>query len=111
MRMAPPVLVAVAILATTLMAEVTHPIRGRILRRLKEPHTVAEVAESLDAPVTRLYHHVNKLEQLGLIRVVATRRVAAVTERRYQVVARSYRIHRDMLDTMDEREKSMVFGR
>ena len=61
-----------------LMSEVTHPIRGMILRRLKEPRTVADLAALLDVPITRLYHHVNRLVDAGLIRVVATRQVADV---------------------------------
>ncbi len=93
-----------------LLAEVTHPIRGPILRRLKEPRTVAEIAALLDAPVTRLYHHVNRLEAEELIRVVATRRVGAATERRYQVAARSYQIARELFDTMDDREMAMALG-
>ena len=93
-----------------LLGHVTNPVRGAILRRLKEPRTVAEVAAALDAPVTRLYHHVNKLEQLGLIRVVATRQVAAVTERRYQASGRSFRIARSLLETSDERELSLALS-
>lgn len=87
-----------------LLAEITHPIRGRVLRRLKDPRTVAEVAELMGVPVTRLYHHVNKLEQAGLVRVVATRRVGAVTERRYQVGACSHRVDRRLFDDADGRE-------
>lgn len=71
------------------MRDVTHPMRGSLLRRLRHPSTVAELAGQLGVPVTRLYHHVNRLESQGLIRVVATRQVAAVTERQYQVVARN----------------------
>ena len=93
-----------------LLGHVTNPVRGAILRRLKEPRTVAEVAAALGAPVTRLYHHVNKLEQLGLIRVVATRQVAAVTERRYQASGRSFRIARSLLETSDERELSLALS-
>ena len=84
-----------------MMLEATHPVRGTILRRLKQPHTVAEVATAMDVPVTRLYHHVNRLVDAGLIRVVATRQVAAVTERQYQVVARSFNLHRDVFATRD----------
>jgi DNA-binding transcriptional ArsR family regulator len=86
-----------------LIDEVTHSVRGMIMRRLKEPHTVAELAELLDVPVTRLYHHVNRLEQLGLIRVVATRRVGAATERRYQVVAKSFALAPHLFDDGDSR--------
>ena len=93
-----------------LVAEVTDPIRGRIMRRLKDPHTVAELAELLDAPVTRLYHHVNRLEDHGLIRVVATRRVGAATERRYQVVAKSFTIAHHLLGDPDPRALARAMG-
>lgn len=93
-----------------LMAEVTHPVRSTILRRLKEPRTVAQVAELLDVPITRLYHHVNRLTDVGLIRVVATRQVAAVTERRYQTVALSFGIGPELLTSTDPRELSAALG-
>lgn len=93
-----------------LMAEVTHPVRGSILRRLKQPRTVAQLAELLDVPITRLYHHVNRLADAGLIQVVATRQVAAVTERRYQTVARSFGVSTDLLQSTDKRELSAALG-
>lgn len=93
-----------------LVAHVTHPVRGAVLRRLREPRTVAEVATAMEVPVTRLYHHVNKLEQAGLIRVVATRQVAAVTERRYQAAGRSFRIARSLVETSDDRELALALS-
>lgn len=87
-----------------LIDEVTHPIRGPIFRRLKTPRSAAELAELMDVPVTRLYHHINRLEQVGLVRVAATRRVGAATERRYQVVAHSLRLSEENLADMDPRE-------
>lgn len=93
-----------------LLAHVTHPVRGAVLRRLKDPRTVAEVAAAMQVPVTRLYHHVNKLEQLGLIHVVATRQVAAVTERRYQASGRSFRIARSLVETSDDRELALALS-
>jgi DNA-binding transcriptional ArsR family regulator len=93
-----------------LMAELTHPVRGRVLRRLKEPRTVAELADLLDAPITRLYHHVNRLVDAGLIQVVATRQVAAVTERRYQTVARSFGAGPELLNSTDPHELSVALG-
>jgi DNA-binding transcriptional ArsR family regulator len=93
-----------------LVAEVTNPIRGRMMRRLKDPHTVAELAELLDVPVTRLYHHINRLEDHGLIRVVATRRVGAATERRYQVVAKSFAIAHHFFDDPDSHELAQAMG-
>ncbi|MEQ8439399.1 MAG: helix-turn-helix domain-containing protein [Ilumatobacter fluminis] len=93
-----------------LLGELTHPMRSRILRSLKQPRTVAEVAEQLDMPVTRLYHHINRLEDLGFIRVVATRRVAAVTERRYQVTAKSFGIADHLFTSADKAELAAALG-
>ena len=93
-----------------LLTELTHPTRSRIIRSLKQPRTVAEVAEQLGMPVTRLYHHVNRLEDLGFIRVVATRRVAAVTERRYQVAAKSFSIADDLVASADKAELAAALG-
>ena len=93
-----------------LLTHVTHPVRGAVLRRLREPRTVAEVADAMAVPVTRLYHHVNKLEQAGLIRVIATRQVAAVTERQYQASGRSFRIARSLFETSDDRELSLALS-
>lgn len=93
-----------------LLAELTHPIRSRILRSLDEPRTVADVATLLEVPVTRLYHHVNRLESLGLIDVVATRRVGAVTERRYQTVAGSFRVAKSLRESSDPRELALALG-
>jgi len=93
-----------------ILDDITHPLRGAIFRRLKAPHSAAELAESLDMPVTRLYHHLNRLEQIGVIRVVATRRVGAVTERRYQVTARSLKLSDASFDRYDPRELSQAMG-
>ncbi len=93
-----------------LLADLTHPVRGAIFRWLRTPHSAAELAARLDVPVTRLYHHLNRLEQAGLIRVVATRRVGAVTERRYQVVARFFRLADDRFEEYDPRELAAAIG-
>jgi len=93
-----------------LLAEATHPVRGAILRRLRSPRSVAELAELLEVPITRLYHHVNRLTELGLIRAVAVRRVGAVTERRYQVVATNLRVDDELLASGDRQELSVVLA-
>jgi len=80
-----------------LVDELTHPVRSQLLHRLRHPHSAAELADALAVPVTRLYHHLNRLEEIGLIAVVATRRSGAKTERRYQATARSVRVDRDAI--------------
>jgi DNA-binding transcriptional ArsR family regulator len=93
-----------------LLAELTHPMRGRILRNLDSPRSAAELAELLDAPITRLYHHINRLEQSGLIAVQATRRVGAATQHRYQVVARSFTMASNLYEELDGAELAQAFG-
>ena len=90
--------------------EMTHPMRSRILNRLRQPRSVAEVAAELDVPVTRLYHHVKRLEELGLIAVVATRRAAVVTERQYRNVAREFRVDREVIATADPDTLGQAIG-
>ena len=84
--------------------------RGSLVRHLREPHTVAELAELLDVPVTRLYHHVKRLEADGLIRTVATRRVGVVTERRYRAVARRFTVSRDLVSSADGASLGRAIG-
>jgi DNA-binding transcriptional ArsR family regulator len=100
----------IALSELDLLGELTHPTRSQVLRALKQPRTVAELAEVLDVPVTRLYHHVNRLESLGFIRVVATRRVGAATERRYQVVAKSWQVAPELFEASDRRELAAALG-
>ncbi len=92
------------------VAELEHPLRSRILRQMRDPHTIAEVAAVLDVPVTRLYHHVNRLEGAGLIQVVATRKVAAVIERQYQVVARFMGVAPQFLTSSKPTELATALG-
>ena len=89
---------------------VAHPTRGPLLRRFREPRTVAEVAEQMEVPVTRLYHHVNQLADAGLIRPVATRQVGARTETRYQVIARSFEIDPAFIEAAAPTEVSVALS-
>ncbi len=68
-----------------------NPTRFRILRQLTEPRSIREVAETMGVPPTRLYYHFNMLEEVGAIRVVETRKVGAMLQKVFQVVARGFR--------------------
>lgn len=93
-----------------LIAELTHPTRSSLIHRLRTPHSAAELAEQLDVPVTRLYHHLNRLEQLGLVRVVATRRSGSKTERRYRNVARGFRVEPDVVRGRQPEDVATAMG-
>lgn len=72
--------------------------RHKILSLLiREPLTASEVAKRLKIPRTRVYYHLDLLEQHRFIRVVEERQVAAMTERTYRARARRFRVDRRML--------------
>lgn len=73
------------------------PLRLRILELFHTSRTVKQVAADLDMPATKLYYHVNQLEQHGLIRTVDTRIVSGIIEKHYQIAARQFRIKKDLL--------------
>jgi DNA-binding transcriptional ArsR family regulator len=66
------------------------PFRIQILESLAGPQTVKTVAQQLGVTPTKLYYHINMLEQHGLIRVVSTRIVSGILEKSYQITANSF---------------------
>jgi DNA-binding transcriptional ArsR family regulator len=66
-------------------------VRARIVSLLRErAASTTELAQALGLPKGTVGHHVKVLESAGLIRVVATRQVRAMTERFYGRVARLF---------------------
>ncbi|RZQ65577.1 winged helix-turn-helix domain-containing protein [Amycolatopsis suaedae] len=66
------------------------PQRVDVLRQLAEPKSCAEVGEVLGQTPQRVYYHVQRLVEAGLVTQVSQRRVRAVREGIYQAVARSF---------------------
>jgi predicted ArsR family transcriptional regulator len=89
---------------------ITHPLRLQLLGQFKRARTVKETAAELDVAPTKLYYHVNLLEEKGLLRVVDTQIVSGIIEKRYQVAARRYRVDDNMLSggAEDERFDALV---
>jgi len=115
----PPLLPQMVISNLETVRVIADPIRLRILELLiLEPQPVKRLAASLDMPQTKLYYHVNLLEEHGLIRVVSTRVVSGIIEKQYGAVARSYRIYEALLslsaagaaDTVDMMFSTMLDG-
>jgi DNA-binding transcriptional ArsR family regulator len=66
-------------------------LRTRIVVLLRErAASTTELAEKLELPKGTVGHHVKVLEKAGLIRVVRTRKVRAVTEKYYGRTARLF---------------------
>jgi DNA-binding transcriptional ArsR family regulator len=66
-------------------------LRGRIIGLLRErAWSTQQLARELDIPKGTIGHHLKVLERAGLIRVVHTRQVRAVTEKFYGRVARLF---------------------
>src|SRR5918911_3419594 len=66
------------------------PQRIEVLRQLAKPRSCTEVAVELDQSPQRVYYHVKRLVEAGLVRRVAERRVRGIHEGIYQAAARSY---------------------
>ncbi|MBL8134825.1 MAG: helix-turn-helix domain-containing protein [Anaerolineae bacterium] len=74
------------------------PLRQRILETLFESaRTVKQIAAELDIAPTKLYYHINLMEEHGLIRVVDTRIVSGIIEKQYDAAAAGFRIKRSLL--------------
>ncbi len=77
---------------------VADPLRLRILEVLRRgPSTVKQLATVLEAPLKKLYYHVNLLEAHALIRVVGTRLVSGIIEKQYQAAAHRLSVDRALL--------------
>ncbi|HEX6358587.1 helix-turn-helix domain-containing protein [Actinophytocola sp.] len=66
------------------------PQRVEVLRHLAEPSSCTEVGARLDQTPQRVYYHVKRLVDAGLVTQVAERRVRGIVEGIYQAAARSY---------------------
>lgn len=74
------------------------PLRQQILETLLDgAKTVKQIAAELTLSPTKLYYHVNLLEEHGLIRVTDTRVVSGIIEKQYRASARSFEIRRSLL--------------
>ena len=72
------------------------PFRGRIVTLLRQrAASTTELAEALQTPKGTVGHHLKVLERGGLVRVVRTRKVRALTEKYYGRVARLFVLKTD----------------
>lgn len=82
--------------------------RLEIIENLYQPRSVTELAAAMEVPRTRLYHHVNLLEQAGLITVFERREVGAITETVYRVAAKNFQPSQKFLDEVDPSDQAVA---
>src|SRR6266542_62453 len=81
------------ITAPAQLRAIADPLRDTILDLLLErAATVAELAAAVGRPKSTVAHHVNVLLDVGMLRVVRTRRVRAIDERYYGRTARVFSV-------------------
>lgn len=81
---------------------VADPLRKRILELFDKPNTVKAIARQLGTTPSKLYYHVNLLEEHGLLRVTDTRIVSGIIEKQYQCAARVIRVKAGLLSPTPE---------
>src|SRR5919197_4725 len=73
-------------------------VRARIVLLIRErAASITQLAEALSMPKGTVGHHVKVLEKAGLVRVVRTRKVRALTEKYYGRTARLFVMKSEML--------------
>lgn len=87
-----------------------NPMRLKILYQLMESSTAREVAERLDVPVTRLYYHLNLMEDLGVVEVVETRKRGAMLERVYRTTATNFVPAQDLVEKAEDKDRVINAG-
>jgi len=89
---------------------IADPMRLKILQLLEipeGPRTVKLIGAALKLPPTKLYYHINLLEERGLIRVASTRVVSGIIEKQYEAVATHFTVDQALLaPTMREAGES-----
>ena len=68
-----------------------NPLRIRLLETFCQERTTKQVADLIGERPTRLYHHVEALEKVGLIRPTRTRQNRGTIEKYFLAVARSFK--------------------
>jgi DNA-binding transcriptional ArsR family regulator len=81
------------------------PQRIEVLRQLAEPRSCTELAGRLDQTQQRVYYHVKRLVEHGLVTQVAERRVRGISEGVYQAAARAYWLSPRLVGRIGRREQ------
>ncbi len=81
----------IVITAPAELRAISDPVRSMVLDLvLERAATVSELAATIGRPKSTVAHHVKVLVDVGMLRVVRTRRVRAIDERFYGRTARTF---------------------
>ena len=90
----------------------TDPMRLRILETMvaaaDDTWTVKRLAAALGVGPTKLYHHINVLEEHAFIRVAGTRVVSGIIETSYRIAQLSVRLDRSLLASGDAETSTSI---
>lgn len=85
------------------------PMKLDLLQAFAEAETtIGEVAESLGQPVTRLYRHVDALQEAGLIEVTQERKKRGTVERHFRAAAKRFEVDQSLFSGVADDESSAV---
>lgn len=85
-----------------------HPLRARLVEIFAEkPMTAKQAAVVIGQKPTKLYHHVEALERVGLIKLVKTQKKRGTLEKYYRTVAKRFTIDSSVFD-MTSNKKEML---
>jgi DNA-binding transcriptional ArsR family regulator len=88
------------------------PLRLRVLQALcVVERTTKQVAGILGEKPTKLYHHVDALERVGLVRLTRTRQNRGTIEKYYQSVARMFRTDPRLFEVAAPDEKARALSK
>jgi DNA-binding transcriptional ArsR family regulator len=86
-------------------------VRQRMLELLaRQPLTVTQLGSRLDISAARAQYHVRRLEQAGLVRLVARYERRGAPEKYYRAVAHRFQGPADMLQSLDTAARLGVLG-
>ncbi len=83
-----------------------HPLRARLVEVFADkPRTAKQAAELIGQKPTKLYHHVEALERVGLIKLVKTQKKRGTIEKYYRTVAKRFSIDSRLFEMMKNGKK------
>ena len=85
------------------------PLRQAVLGGFcGEPKTTKQIAQHLGEKATKLYHHVARLERVGLLKLVKKRQNRGTVEKYYQAVGKKFAVHPKLFGDFPKGKKSPI---